>query len=131
MKFIYRPEGAEPREWELDPSRLMSPEVEAIERHTGLTFQQWAEGIGTGSFLAIHGLLYVLLKRTHPTLRWDDVQFCMADLDFAMDDAEAATLIAELEAKRDGEGLTTEEAAVLKSLQERPAESDAEPAPKG
>lgn len=116
MKFVYKPEGAEPRVWDFDPTRLMSPEVEAVERHTGLTFHEWIVAVGSGSFLAIHGLLYVMLKRTHPTLKWDEVQFCMADLDFQMDDDEIANIVTTLRAKQDGDGLTEAEAATLKDL---------------
>lgn len=116
MKFVYKPEGADPREWEFDPTRLMSPEVETIERHTGLTFNQWVEAVGNGSFLAFHGLLYVLLKRTTPTLKWTDVQFCMADIDMAMTTEEEDGLIARLIEKRDGDGLDATEAAYLEQV---------------
>ena len=49
--------------------RLLSPEAEAIERHTGWTFEEWQAQLGRGSMLAHHGLLFVLLKRSRPTLR--------------------------------------------------------------
>jgi hypothetical protein len=101
VKFIYKPEGAKPREWPFDPAKLMSPEIEAIERHTGFTFQGWAEAIGNGSFIAIHGLLYVMLKREAPTLRWDDVQFSASEIDMVMEAAEKAALLYELQRRDD------------------------------
>jgi hypothetical protein len=86
MKFVYAPEGAEPKKWDYNPNRMMSPEAEAIERHTGMTFGEFLQKCGQGSFLAIHGLLYVMLKREYPTLKFDEVQFCLDDVDFEPDD---------------------------------------------
>lgn len=125
MKFVYKPEGADPREWEFDPARLMSPEVEAIERHTGLAFAEWIEAVGKGSFLAYHGLLYVLLKRSVPTLKWDDVQFCMADLDLQLNDEEESELLTRLLAKREAGDITGEESIYLDGLLKK----GVEPAP--
>lgn len=127
MKFVYKPEGADPREWDFDPTRLMSPEVESIERHTGLAFTEWVEAIGKGSFLAFHGLLYVLLKRTTPTLKWTDVQFCMADIDMAMSREEEDDLVARLTEKSMSDGLDNSERTYLQQvLAKRDAE---EPVP--
>lgn len=130
MQFVYKPEGADPLRWEFDPNRLMSPEVEVIERHTGLTFGEWADAVGRGSFTAIHGLLFVLLKRKHPTLKWDEVAFCMAEIDFEMDPEEQREAIAELEAKAANGPLTEAEADVLTELREALAGTDEVPVPK-
>jgi len=113
MHFVYQPEGADPLKWDFDPTRLMNPEVEAIERHTGLTFGAWVEAVGNSSVLAFHGLLYVYLKRTTPTLKWDDVQFCMADVSFDLTDDEKAQLVRTLVDKRDAGTITTQEQAAL------------------
>ena len=86
MKFVYAPEGAEPKKWDYNPARLMSPEAEAIERHTGMTFGEFNVKCGQGSFTALHGLLYVLLKREYPTIKYDEVQFCLDDINFEPDD---------------------------------------------
>jgi hypothetical protein len=131
MQFVYKPEGADPITWDFDPTRLMSPEVETIERHTGLTFMQWVEGVGNGSFLAFHGLLYVLLKRTSPTLKWTDVQFCMADIDMVMSAEEEDDLIARLTAKRDAEGLDSTEEAYLAQVEAKRAATEEPDAPLG
>lgn len=85
MYFIYKPEGVEPTRWKFEPSKLMSPEVEAIEDHTGMAFKQWFEAFEQGSFKAIHGLLWIMLKRSRPTLLWHEVQFCMDDIDFEVE----------------------------------------------
>src|SRR3954471_19535886 len=75
MLFKYAPEGAEPREWPFNPDKLMSSECEAIEKVTGLTYQEFAVKILDGSVTARRALLWVLLKRTEPTLRHSQVGF--------------------------------------------------------
>lgn len=99
MKFTYAPEGATPRTWDFDPSKIMSPEAEAIERHTGMEYGDWMEALDKTSMRAIHGLLFVLLKREIPTLKWDEVQFCLGDVEFEPTAEEKATARAEIEAK--------------------------------
>ena len=105
MRFVYTPEGADPISWDYNPTRLMSPEAEAIERHTGMTFGEFTVACGRGSMLAIHGLLYVLLKRQHPTLKFDEVQFCIDEIDFEVDDTD---VIAESGAEPEGEDAADE-----------------------
>ena len=99
-RFVYAPEGADPKRWDFDPMKLMSVEVEAIEDKTGMPFRVWAEALGDMSFKAIHGLLYVYLKREIPTLKWDDVQFSAADIDFEVDDEDAAPVVEDDEAPK-------------------------------
>ncbi len=99
MKFVYTPEGADPRSWDFDPNKLLNVEAEIIERHTGLTFAEVIENMSKGSMLALHGILFVLLKRSDPTLKWDSVQFSLSELDLDLDEDEAQAARAELEAK--------------------------------
>jgi hypothetical protein len=116
MKFVYKPEGVEPHKWDWDPDKLMSPEAEAIERHTKMTYVEWLDRLEKGSILAFHGLLYVMLKRTNPKLQWDEVQFSSSEVDFELSDEEAAKMRDALDARGD---LTPEEQSVLDSLHER------------
>jgi hypothetical protein len=116
MQFVYKPEGAEPKRWPFDADKLMSPEAEAIERHTKMTYGEWTDAVTRGSVLALHGLLYVLLKRSIPTLKWDEVQFNLTELDFELDDQETADTIAALEAKDE---LSAGEEQTLAQLREQ------------
>lgn len=88
MKFVYTPEGLEPREWEFEPAKLMSPECIAIEKLTGLTFAEWADAAKRGSVQATHAYLWVLLKRDEPTLTPKQVQFSPSEVDFQPSDDE-------------------------------------------
>lgn len=124
MQFVYKPEGAEPRSWEFNPQRLLSPEVEAIERFTGLEYAEWVEAVGRSSALAIHGLLYVYLKRNNPTLKWDQVQFYMDEVEFQMNDEEKGQLLYHLETKESP--LTDAERRVVEQFRDEGIEPKAE-----
>lgn len=83
MQFNYQPEGTEtPRTWEYDPHKLMSPEAEAIERLTDMTFGEWQVAVQRDSIRALHALLFVLLRRDDKTLKYDQVQFSMSEVRF-------------------------------------------------
>lgn len=131
MQFVYAPEGVDPIKWEFEPTRLMNAEVEAIERHTGLTFASWVEACGNSSVLAFHGLLYVYLKRRQPTLKWDDVQFCMAEISFELDDTEKSNLVRTLLDKQDDGTISTQEKIALDAYLEQGVEPTEVIAPKG
>lgn len=83
-RLTWHPEGADPVVWDFQPNRLDVVEAEEIEIKTGFTLVEWAEKVMRGSMLAVHALLWVLRKRADPTLRYDDVRFCAADVEFEL-----------------------------------------------
>lgn len=87
-QLVYKPKGNEPQSWPVEPDKMLSPEVMAIERLTKMTFAEWGDALGRGSITALHALLYVLLKREHPVLRPDDLSFSMEDIDIVADEAD-------------------------------------------
>lgn len=128
MFFVYKPEGVEPLRWEFEPQKLMSPESEAIEKLTRMTFTEWLDAVARNSVTAIHALLYVLLKRKEPTLAYADVQFSMSEIAFEYDDDEKKTIRDSLIAEAARRELRADEAAFLDVLtKELPAGSDPEP----
>lgn len=119
MQFVYKPEGADPRKFEFDPTKLMNPEAEAIERVTKMTFGEWGTAVTKGSMTAVHALLWVMLKRSDPTLAYDAVQFSLADVDFELSDEESAEALATLEKRAaTGEELTDGDRVMLAKLRE-------------
>lgn len=83
MFLVYRPEGSdEPTRWKYDPKRLMSPEMEKLERLTDRTYGQFVNDVQAGSALCRRALLYVFLKRQHPTLKFNEVEISWGELDF-------------------------------------------------
>ena len=118
MKFVYAPEGVDPREWDFDPGKMMNPEAEAIERDTGMTFKNWVDAVMDESTTAVHALLWVLLKRQDPTLRYEQVQFAYDDWDFTMSREEKIRVRDELLARlRAGLAVTDEQRELLDDLQ--------------
>ncbi len=73
MLLIYRPEGADERRWTYAPDKLMSSEAEALEKVTGLTYEEFGTALIKGSATARRALLWVYLKREAPTLRHSQV----------------------------------------------------------
>lgn len=116
MIFTYRPEGAEAREYPFEPNRLMSPEAEAIERVTGVTFAKWQELILEGSMLCTRAFLWVMLKRSEPTLKFDQVMLSMSEVGFRYTAEEKDQIREHLTAKAETEGLDDEERELLESV---------------
>lgn len=81
MYLVYTPEGSEePKRWKYDPRKLMSPEREMLERKTGKNFSEFSEAVLKGNSQCRRVLLYLYLKREHPTTRYEDVDFAWDEL---------------------------------------------------
>lgn len=50
----------------------------AIEKVTGVTFSEWNDQLKRGSLLAMGALVWTILKRDNPNLRFDDVDYDLA-----------------------------------------------------
>ena len=64
---------------EFDFANPSNKEVMQLERAFGGTFKEWSEAMGAGSILALTSLVYVVMRRTNPTLKFDDVEFSLGD----------------------------------------------------
>jgi len=81
MYLVYKPEGSdEPKRWKYQPKRLMSAEREMLERYTGRDFTEFSQAVLKGNAKCRRALLYLYLKREHPTLKFDDVDFAWDEL---------------------------------------------------
>lgn len=129
MLIIYTPEGGERREWEYKPMKLRSNEAEAIERHTGWAYQEFGEQFMQGSVMARHALLFVLMRRTNPTLKYGDVSFALDEFDIDLDPTERAATIEALQEK--GDDLTEEQREALQELIDTSSTEDADPKAQG
>ena len=70
-----------------------------------------------GSVKARHALLWIMLKRKTPPLKYAEVQFSMAEVDVVFGDEELAAIVQALEAKAASEdGLDNEEQMTLEAL---------------
>ena len=61
--------------YEFDMTRITNVEGMAIEKATGGTYQEWADSLQAGSMLALTALVWVVRKRSEPTLTFDQVEF--------------------------------------------------------
>ncbi|MEU6098971.1 hypothetical protein [Streptomyces sp. NPDC047079] len=81
MYLVYTPEGSEePKRWKYQPKKLMSAEREMLERYTGRNFSEFTVDVQKGNSRCRRALLYLYLKREHPTLKFDDVDFAWDEL---------------------------------------------------
>lgn len=90
MWFVYRPESGEREEWWFDPNKTRSQEAEAIERRTGWDWAEFGQHLMSGSVLARRALLWTFQKRVHHTLRFEDVDFAVGEveLEYSADELE-------------------------------------------
>jgi hypothetical protein len=112
-KFVYQPEGAEPREWDWEPLKMSSKDAELVESKTGMLFADWVDAVPRGSMLALHALLFVLLRKDSPGLQWDQVEFSLGETGWRLGDEELVGRVVALSRKAQTEQLTEDEGAVL------------------
>ena len=82
MYLVYAPDGddAEPKRWEYRPTKLKATEREMLERRTERNFTQFTMDVLQGNSLCRRALLFLFLRREHPRIRWDDVDFAWDEL---------------------------------------------------
>ncbi|MGW2261452.1 hypothetical protein ACWCXE_27160 [Streptomyces sp. NPDC001780] len=81
MFLIYQPEGQdEPQRWRYDFKKLMSVEREDIERRTGKNFAEFTQAVLQGNSLCRRALLFTYLRREHPKVKFEDVDFAWDEL---------------------------------------------------
>jgi len=128
--LVYQPEGSEePTRWPYNPRKLMSPEREQIERRTGMLYSEFTQAVVKGSSLCRRALLFVMLKRSHPTTKWDDVDFAWDELRLEYSQAEYDQMI---EDAGDAPNLSgSEREAVLDTLRAERETAFADPEEEG
>ena len=78
LRMVYRPEGGDPQEFEFDPDNPLNLEAEALESVGGEAWEDYPGFLmraGSGNIRARRALLWVMLRRTDPKLRFVDVVF--------------------------------------------------------
>jgi hypothetical protein len=89
MIVTFTPDDGEKREWNFQPSRLLTTEAEAIEKVTGQTYADWGQTLLGGGMAARRALVWVLRKRDgEPDLRFRDVDFPVGALEINLDGGE-------------------------------------------
>lgn len=89
MILVYTPDGQPEQRWEIQLGRLRCQETEAIERRTGMPYgSEFKEKLLQGQVLARRALLWTLLRRTHHTIKFEDVDFADEELELQFDRGE-------------------------------------------
>lgn len=98
MILIYRPEGGDEQRFDFDLSRCRVKEREAVEKRTEMAWGAFKAGLAEENTTALRGLLWMMLRRVHPTYRWDDVDFSDEELTVVITAADYRRTRAEVEA---------------------------------
>jgi hypothetical protein len=117
VKVTYTPEDGDEQVFNYNPNKLMSAEREALEKRCGRSFNEFAMGVLRGNALCRRALLHVLLKRQHPTIGFDDVDFCWDELTVEMTKGEIALAVEKMREKKGDEDLIE---SMLKGFDEAP-----------
>ena len=91
MILTYAPKDGDRQVWQFKADDMLNAESELIEKRTDWTWIEFLERLQKGSTLARRALLWTLLRRTHATLRFEDVRFAQGELtlDFDADELRA------------------------------------------
>ncbi|MCY0956225.1 hypothetical protein [Streptomyces sp. H27-H5] len=104
MYLVYQPEGSdEPKRWKYNPRKLMSAEREMLERRTGLPFTEFSQDVLRGNSVCRRALLFMYLKRDHPGVKYDDVDFAWDELELEYSRSELELMRAEAAERATGE----------------------------
>jgi hypothetical protein len=96
MFLIYKPDGQDEKRYVYNPGKLRVSESEAIEDRTGLAYGgDFKIALLKGNMRARRALLWTYLRREHPAIRYEDVDFADDEVSLEMDKDE---INAELEA---------------------------------
>ncbi|MER5882720.1 hypothetical protein ABT160_02710 [Streptomyces sp. NPDC001941] len=89
MYLIYQPEGQdEPTRWKYNPRRLMAVEREDLERRTSRNFSTFTTDVVQGNALCRRALLFTYLRRDHPKVKFEDVDFTWDEVKLAYSQQE-------------------------------------------
>ncbi|KOG73556.1 MULTISPECIES: hypothetical protein [Streptomyces] len=128
MYLVYSPEGSdEPKRWKYNPRKIMSAERENIERITSRNWSEFTKDVIQGSSLCRRALLYTYLKREHPTLKLDDVDFAWDELKLEYSRGELVEMREAVAESASGD----ERAAILAKLDEEISEAFEDPEDEG
>jgi hypothetical protein len=127
VRIVYAPTDGDKHEWTWKPREMDSFEVEALEESSGWDYPEFLQRFMAGSTRARRSLLWVLLRRDHPRLRFEQVRFTYAELLDEFDDEEVAAAQAVLEAQPTNEDDPLDDAARQRLAERLAADSGVEP----
>lgn len=121
-RITYKPEGTErERVWDVDFGKIMSPERILIEKAAGCGWDECKRLFYANATAVVGSVMFVMLKREIPELKYAEFQFCDDDFEFDLTDAEARAMLAEVDAaeKSDSEAFDDEARVLQAALRTR------------
>lgn len=94
MIILYRPEDGEARRF--DVRTVRTSEAQIVERTTDMKWGDIKRGVRDDDPTAMRGVVWVLLKRETPTLRWSDFDPLIDELTSKFDARELAAVAADI-----------------------------------
>lgn len=124
MIIVYTPAGGEPEHY--DASTLKVSEASIVQRTVDMKWQQILEGLSEDDLDAMRGIVWVIKKRSNPTLRFGEFDPGVTEMTSRMTNDEVAAFIEPLFAQGVANPeLTTE--AVADMLRSRIVEAAVDP----
>lgn len=133
MFVIYKPEGQESQRLEFKPGKVRLDEMTKIERQYSreagekASFESFVQDVRAGHAAALRVLLFTLLRRTHATIRYEDVNPLYDEIDVQFHAAELRELIANVQATPDWPDKNTYLARLRVELANAPDAEEGEP----
>lgn len=101
MIVVYTPKGGEPQHY--DASSLKVSEASIVQRTVDMKWQEILAGLETDDLDAMRGIVWVIKKRSEPSLRWGDFDPGVLEMSSRMDDGEMERWITNMVAAADSE----------------------------
>jgi len=121
MIVTYRKAGAdEPQTWEFDPKDVSLSAADVIERRYDVdkpSYSRFLAAVQAGSARARRVLLWYLLWRDHPMIRFEDVDPRLDEIEVEYTKAEVSAIIDEVNARRRQD--PAEKAEIIEALHEQ------------
>lgn len=120
MRVTYSPEAGEAQSWDYVPNKVRQSDAEMIEKRAGMEWDEFNKALLAGAARPRKVLLWHLMRRTHPVLRWEDVpDFFMSEVQIELS-AEELGRVRQAAEKADME--PDAKSALLKAIDEQLAE---------
>lgn len=92
MIVTYTPQGGDAQTWNYKQAELTSAEAELIEDATGLTIDEFENELMKGRTKCKRALLWLHMRKNHPNLRFNEVEFKVGDMKTEFDREEKKIL---------------------------------------
>lgn len=130
--ILHREGEAEPTRWRYNPKKLMSAEREMLEKRTQRTFEEFQQDVIKGGAVCRRALLFMYLKRDHPGVKYDDVDFAWDELTLEFSKSEYAEMIEGVRENTHGAERDAALAQLTREMETAPEDTEGKaPSPSG